>query len=50
MWSDSSWSSVRKNPEASVHPVCRVGTKKMLEILTRICECKGNGGDIEPAP
>ncbi|KAF0122053.1 MAG: NADH-quinone oxidoreductase subunit F [bacterium] len=26
---------------------CRVGTKKMLEILTRICEGKGEVGDIE---
>ncbi|HOV59909.1 MAG TPA: NADH-quinone oxidoreductase subunit NuoF [Candidatus Hydrogenedentes bacterium] len=26
---------------------CRVGTKRMLEILTRICEGKGEEGDIE---
>lgn len=26
---------------------CRVGTKRMLEILTRICEGKGEDGDIE---
>jgi NADH-quinone oxidoreductase subunit F len=26
---------------------CRVGTQKMLEILTRICEGKGRAGDIE---
>jgi NADH-quinone oxidoreductase subunit F len=26
---------------------CRVGTRKMLEILTRICEGKGVSGDIE---
>jgi NADH:ubiquinone oxidoreductase subunit F (NADH-binding)/(2Fe-2S) ferredoxin/Pyruvate/2-oxoacid:ferredoxin oxidoreductase delta subunit len=26
---------------------CRVGTKRMLEILTRICEGKGQDGDIE---
>jgi NADH:ubiquinone oxidoreductase subunit F (NADH-binding)/(2Fe-2S) ferredoxin len=26
---------------------CRVGTKRMLEILTRICEGKGRAGDIE---
>lgn len=26
---------------------CRVGTRKMLEILTRICEGKGKEGDIE---
>ena len=26
---------------------CRVGTQKMLEILTRICEGKGKEGDIE---
>lgn len=26
---------------------CRVGTRKMLEILTRICEGKGRSGDIE---
>jgi NADH-quinone oxidoreductase subunit F len=26
---------------------CRVGTSKMLEILTRICEGKGKEGDIE---
>lgn len=26
---------------------CRVGTQKMLEILTRICQCKGRNGDIE---
>jgi NADH-quinone oxidoreductase subunit F len=28
-------------------PPCRVGTKRMLEILTRICEGKGQEGDIE---
>ncbi|MDQ1330193.1 MAG: NADH-quinone oxidoreductase subunit [Thermodesulfobacteriota bacterium] len=26
---------------------CRVGTRKMLEVLTRICEGKGRSGDIE---
>jgi len=26
---------------------CRLGTKRMLEILERICEGKGNDGDIE---
>ncbi|TFG59799.1 MAG: NADH-quinone oxidoreductase subunit NuoF, partial [Spirochaetales bacterium] len=26
---------------------CRVGTKRMLEILTRICEGKGEEGDVE---
>ncbi len=26
---------------------CRIGTKRMLEILTRICEGKGKDGDIE---
>ncbi len=26
---------------------CRVGTRKMLEVLTRICEGKGKAGDIE---
>jgi NADH-quinone oxidoreductase subunit F len=26
---------------------CRLGTKRMLEILTRICEGKGKTGDIE---
>ena len=26
---------------------CRVGTKRMLEVLTRICEGKGKDGDIE---
>ncbi len=26
---------------------CRVGTRRMLEILTRICEGKGQDGDIE---
>ena len=26
---------------------CRVGTKRMLEILTRLCEGKGKPGDIE---
>jgi NADH:ubiquinone oxidoreductase subunit F (NADH-binding)/NADH:ubiquinone oxidoreductase subunit E len=26
---------------------CRVGTKRMLEILTRLCEGKGRAGDIE---
>ncbi|RJQ67368.1 MAG: hydrogenase [Desulfobacteraceae bacterium] len=26
---------------------CRVGTEKMLEILTRICEGKGRSGDIQ---
>jgi NADH-quinone oxidoreductase subunit F len=28
-------------------PPCRVGTKRMLEIVTRICEGKGVEGDIE---
>jgi len=28
-------------------PPCRIGTKRMLEILTRICEGKGQDGDIE---
>ncbi|MFA6449353.1 MAG: NADH-quinone oxidoreductase subunit NuoF [bacterium] len=28
-------------------PPCRIGTKRMLEILTRICEGKGREGDIE---
>jgi NADH-quinone oxidoreductase subunit F len=28
-------------------PPCRVGTKRMLEIVTRICEGKGEQGDIE---
>ncbi len=28
-------------------PPCRVGTKKMLEILDRICEGRGRQGDIE---
>ncbi|MGI5940364.1 MAG: NADH-quinone oxidoreductase subunit NuoF [Thermoleophilia bacterium] len=28
-------------------PPCRVGTKRMLEIVTRICEGKGKEGDIE---
>jgi NADH-quinone oxidoreductase subunit F len=28
-------------------PPCRVGTKRMLEIVTRICEGKGEEGDIE---
>ncbi|RPH52885.1 MAG: hydrogenase [Desulfobacteraceae bacterium] len=26
---------------------CRVGTRKMLEVLTRICEGRGKAGDIE---
>ena len=26
---------------------CRIGTRRMLEILTRICEGKGEAGDIE---
>jgi NADH-quinone oxidoreductase subunit F len=26
---------------------CRIGTKRMLEILTRICEGEGKEGDIE---
>ena len=26
---------------------CRVGTKRMLEVLTRICDGKGKEGDIE---
>jgi NADH-quinone oxidoreductase subunit F len=26
---------------------CRVGTKRMLEVLTRICEGKGQEGDVE---
>jgi NADH-quinone oxidoreductase subunit F len=28
-------------------PPCRIGTKRMLEIVTRICEGKGEEGDIE---
>ncbi len=28
-------------------PTCRIGTKRMLEILERICEGKGEDGDIE---
>ncbi len=28
-------------------PPCRIGTKRMLEIVTRICEGKGVEGDIE---
>ncbi len=28
-------------------PPCRIGTKRMLEILDRICEGKGREGDIE---
>ncbi len=28
-------------------PPCRVGTKRMLEIVTRICEGKGVEGDVE---
>jgi NADP-reducing hydrogenase subunit HndC len=28
-------------------PPCRIGTKRMLEILERICEGKGEDGDIE---
>ena len=28
-------------------PPCRIGTKRMLEILTRICEGKGVEGDVE---
>jgi len=28
-------------------PPCRIGTKRMLEIVTRICEGKGAEGDIE---
>jgi len=28
-------------------PPCRIGTKRMLEILDRICEGKGENGDIE---
>jgi NADH-quinone oxidoreductase subunit F len=28
-------------------PPCRVGTKRMLEIVTRICQGKGKEGDIE---
>ena len=28
-------------------PPCRVGTKRLLEIVTRICEGKGEEGDIE---
>jgi NADH-quinone oxidoreductase subunit F len=28
-------------------PPCRVGTKRMLEIVTRICEGQGQEGDIE---
>ena len=26
---------------------CRIGTRRMLEILNRICECNGEDGDIE---
>jgi len=29
-------------------PPCRIGTKRMLEILERICDGKGVEGDIEP--
>jgi NADH-quinone oxidoreductase subunit F len=28
-------------------PPCRIGTKRMLEIVTRICDGKGKEGDIE---
>ena len=28
-------------------PPCRIGTKRMLEIVTRICEGKGQDGDLE---
>jgi NADH-quinone oxidoreductase subunit F len=28
-------------------PPCRIGTKRMLEIVTRICEGKGQEGDVE---
>jgi NADH-quinone oxidoreductase subunit F len=28
-------------------PPCRIGTKRMLEIVTRICQGKGEEGDIE---
>ena len=28
-------------------PPCRVGTKRMLDIVTRICEGKGEEGDVE---
>jgi NADH:ubiquinone oxidoreductase subunit F (NADH-binding)/(2Fe-2S) ferredoxin len=28
-------------------PPCRIGTKRMLEIVTRICEGKGEEGDVE---
>lgn len=28
-------------------PPCRIGTKRMLEILNRICDGKGEEGDIE---
>jgi NADH-quinone oxidoreductase subunit F len=28
-------------------PPCRIGTKRMLEIVTRICDGKGEEGDIE---
>ena len=28
-------------------PPCRIGTKRMLEIVTRICEGRGEEGDIE---
>ena len=28
-------------------PPCRVGTKRMLEIVTRICQGQGQEGDVE---
>ena len=42
----SSWTSYRRNPAGSVAP-CRIGTKRMLEILTRITEGEGQPADLD---
>ncbi len=45
-WPGSSSSSCRRSRCGKCTP-CRIGTKRMLEILERICEGKGDEGDIE---
>ena len=42
----SSWISPEKNPAVKCN-YCRIGTKRMLEILERITNGEGRDGDIE---
>jgi len=39
--------SFTQNESCGKCTFCRIGTKRMLEVLTRICEGKGRDGDIE---